>query len=68
MHELVDRLPDNELAGMLAVARRRLVAVSVGAGWRPEFFGIIDGSEVPADVADNVDVYLAADGFGQDSM
>ncbi|MFT4295064.1 MAG: hypothetical protein QM582_06590 [Micropruina sp.] len=64
LHELVDQLPDHEVAGMLADARRRLVDVTVGADWRPEFFGIVDGTGVPADVADNVDLYLAGYGFG----
>jgi hypothetical protein len=36
--------------------------------WSPEFFGIVDGADLPADLATHTDDYLAASGFGLDSL
>ena len=36
--------------------------------WAPEFFGIVDGADLPADLATNTDDHLAASGFGRDSL
>jgi hypothetical protein len=67
LHELVDELPEDQVAVVLADVRRRLPR-SADKGWSPEFFGIVEGADVPADLATNTDHYLAASGFGRDSL
>jgi hypothetical protein len=47
LHELVDELPEAQVAA-LADVRRRLPR-SEGKAWAPEFFGIVDGADLPAD-------------------
>lgn len=66
LHELVDELPEDQVAAALADVRRRLPRNN-GKAWSPEFFGIVDGAELPADLATSTDDYLAASGFGRDS-
>jgi hypothetical protein len=68
LRDLVDELPEDQVALAIADVRRRLPQAKKEQSWPPEFFGIIDGSETPADVAANVDLYLAAYGFGRDSL
>lgn len=50
LHELVDELPEDQIAAALADVRRRLPRNN-GKAWSPEFFGIVDGAELPADLA-----------------
>jgi hypothetical protein len=68
LHELVDALPDDQLPAAGDELRRRLPQSAPDGAWPPEFFNVIDGTEVPTDVAANVDLYLAAYGFGSDSL
>jgi hypothetical protein len=67
LHELVDELPEDQVAVVLADVRRRLPRNGDKA-WSPEFFGIVEGADIPTDLATNVDDYLAASGFGRDSL
>lgn len=67
LHELVDELPDDQVAVVLADVRLRLPR-SEGKSWSPEFFGIVDEADLPADLATSTDEYLAASGFGSDSL
>lgn len=67
LHELVDELPEDPVASALTDVRRRLPR-SEGKAWAPEFFGIVDGAELPADLATSTDGYRAASGFGGDSL
>ncbi len=68
LHDLVDELPEDQVALAAADVRRRLPKMKPEGTWPPEFFGIIDGSEVPNDLAGNIDDFLAASGFGRDSL
>lgn len=68
LYELVERLPDSEVASAADDLRRRLAGPKPVGTWPPEFFGIIDGDEAPEDLARNADDYLAALGFGRDSQ
>lgn len=67
LHELVDELPEDQVAAVLADMRRRLPR-SKGEASKPEFFGIVEGADLPADLATNVDGHLTASGFGGDSL
>ncbi len=67
LHELVDELPEDQVAAALSDVRRRLPRNN-GEAWSPEFFGIVEGADLPADLATNTDDYLAASGFGRDSL
>jgi hypothetical protein len=64
---LVNELPEDQVAATLADVRRGLPRKNA-KGWAPEFFGIVDGADLPADLATNTDGYLAATGFGRDSL
>jgi hypothetical protein len=44
LHELVDELPEDQVAAALADVRRRLTRDDDRA-WAPEFFGIVDGAD-----------------------
>jgi hypothetical protein len=68
LHDLIDELPEDQAALVMADVRRRLAKPKPEGTWPPEFFGIIDGGEVPTDLARNVDDFLAASGFGRDSL
>lgn len=63
----MDELPEDQVAAALADVRRRLPR-QTKKDWAPEFFGIIDGADVPADLSTNVDNDLATSGFGRDSL
>ena len=67
LHELVDELPEDQVAAALGDVRRRPPR-SKGKAWAPELFGIVDGANLPADLATNTEDYLAASGFGRDSL
>jgi len=58
LHVLVDELPEDQVAAALADVRRRLPR-NDGRAWSPEFFGIVDGTDLPADLATHTDDYLA---------
>lgn len=68
LHELVDALPEDQVALAIADVRRRMDQPAAGSTWPPEFFGIIDGEDVSADVARDVDGFLTGAGFGRDSL
>ncbi len=57
LHELVDELPEDQIAVVLADVRRRL-ARPANKGWAPEFFGIVEGSALRKDLATNTEHYL----------
>jgi hypothetical protein len=63
-HELVDELPEDQVAAALADVRRRLPRNNAKA-WAPKFFGIIDGTDLPTDLATNTDHHRAAPMFGR---
>jgi hypothetical protein len=67
LHELVGELRDDQVAAALADVRRRLPR-SEGKAWAPEFFGVVDDANLPAGLATSTDDYLAASGFGRDSL
>lgn len=68
LHELVDELPDDQVAVVIAEVRRRLPAPASKGSWPPEFFGIITSQDVPDELARNVDAFLDSAGFGRDSL
>ena len=68
LHDLVDELPDDQVVLAIADVRRRLSKPKSEGTWPPEFFGVIDGAEVPSNLARDVDGFLAASGFGRDSV
>ncbi len=68
LYDLVGELPDDQVAAAIADLRRRLPKTKSEGTWPPEFFGIIDGREVPTDIARNVDDFLAESGFGRASL
>lgn len=67
LRRLVEQIPEAQLSSALAELQR-LTEDQPPRTWPPEFFGIIDGSDAPTDAAANVDLYLAAYGFGRDSL
>lgn len=66
LHQLVDELPEDQVAIVLADVRGRLPRSECKA-WAPEFFGIVHGGDTPTDLATNTDHYLLAALFGRDS-
>ena len=67
LHRLVDDLPEDQVADLLADARRRvgLQAPAAGGTWPPAFFGSIkSASNGRTDNARRVDELLA-EGFGR---
>lgn len=68
LYELVEELPDDQVASAIADLRRRLPQARSAGTWPPEFFGIIDGDSIPSNVARNVDDFLAASGFGREPL
>ncbi|MFT4187388.1 MAG: hypothetical protein QM621_02260 [Aeromicrobium sp.] len=64
LHELIDALPDDQVASVLADVRLRLVRPSKRErSWPPEFFGIGESQDGRTDNARRVDEILA-EGFG----
>lgn len=63
LHELVDALPDDEVARLLADARRRVPATSGERSWPPAFFGMGVDKDGRTDLSVSVDEILAG-GFG----
>jgi hypothetical protein len=68
LYELIGKLPESEVASAADDLRRRIAGPRTVGTWPPEFFGIIDGDDMPEDLAGNVDDYLAGLGFGRDSL
>lgn len=67
LHRLVDGLPEEQVASLLADARKRvkLHAPTPGATWPPAFFGSIKSAKNGrTDNARNMDEILA-EGFGR---
>lgn len=64
LHDLVDELPDDQVALALADVRRRLPRVRPTGPWPPKFFGGGVAKGGRTDIATNIDDYLA-DGFGK---
>lgn len=67
LHELIEQLPDSEVASAADDLRRRIGGPKPVGTWPPEFFGIVTGDGVPDDLAENAEDYLAGLGFGRDS-
>ena len=67
LHHLIDSLPDEQVGPVAAELRSRFSVGDSENPWPPEFFNIVDGAAVPADAAQNVDLYLATYGLGCDS-
>ncbi len=68
LRELIEQLPDYEVASAADGPHRRIAGPKAAGTWPPDFFGILDGDEVPPDLADDVDRHLAALGFDRDSL
>lgn len=58
--------PEDQVAAALADVRRRLPRSECKARAR-EFLGIVDGGDIPTDLATNTDHYLTASVVGPDS-
>jgi hypothetical protein len=63
LHDLVDELPEDELALVIADVRRRLPQAKQDRPWPPRFFGIGESKDGRTDNARRVDEALA-EGFG----
>ncbi|MCB0910019.1 MAG: hypothetical protein KDB60_00175 [Propionibacteriaceae bacterium] len=63
LHELVDALPDDQVARALADVRRRLPATSPDRSWPPAFFGMGIDKDGRMDLSEGVDGILTG-GFG----
>lgn len=63
LHELVDELPEDQVALAIADVRRRLPRAEKERPWPPAFFGIGESKDGRTDNARRVDEILA-EGFG----
>lgn len=63
LHELVDALPDDQVAGVLAEVRRRMPRAGGERPWPPAFFGMGVDKDGRTDLSESVDEILAG-GFG----
>jgi hypothetical protein len=63
LHDLVDELPEEELALVIADVRRRLPRAEQDRPWPPRFFGIAESKDGRTDNARRVEEVLA-EGFG----
>lgn len=63
LHELVDALPDDQVARVLADVRRRVPAPTGDRPWPPAFFGMGVDKDDRTDLSVSVDEILAG-GFG----
>lgn len=63
LHDLIDELPDDQVALALADVRRRLSKKPAGGSWPPKFFGAGVARDGRTDIAGNIDKYLS-EGFG----
>jgi hypothetical protein len=62
---MIDPALQAEVDGMSVDER---LARPANNAWSPEFFGIVDGTDLPAALATNPDDHLAGSGFGRDSL
>ncbi|QLQ16266.1 MAG: hypothetical protein HZY73_12060 [Micropruina sp.] len=63
LHRLVDALPDDQVALLLADLRRRLTPGVASSRWPPAFFGMGVDRDGCLELSERVDEVLA-DGFG----
>lgn len=63
LHDLVDELPEDQVALVIADVRRRLPEPSKERSWPPRFFGIGESGGDRTDNARRIDEILA-EGFG----
>ncbi len=63
LHDLIDELPEDQVALALADVRHRLSKVPAGRSWPPKFFGAGVARDGRTDIAGNIDKYLAGDGL-----
>ncbi len=63
LHELVDALPDDQVARVLAEVRRRVPSAGGERPWPPAFFGMGVDKDGRTDLSESVDEILAG-GFG----
>lgn len=65
LHDLIDELPEDQVAALLADARRRSrPRPAAQRPWPPSWFAAIESDDLPADLARSHDKYLAESGFG----
>ena len=64
LHDLVEELPDDQVAPALADLRRRLPQPTPKRSWPPKFFGGGIDKDNRTDLSENVDDHLSQ-GFGQ---
>ena len=62
LHELVDELPDDQLALVAADLRRRTQSAAPRRVEPFAWFGMIDDPSIPSDLAENAEKYM--EGFG----
>ncbi|MFT4298779.1 MAG: hypothetical protein QM597_03980 [Aeromicrobium sp.] len=58
LHDLVDELPDGELARAAADLRRHLTAVDSPVSPPFSWIGTVDNPDVPEDLTENLDAYM----------
>ncbi len=63
LHDLVDELPDDQVAIVLADVRRHLPLTKGERTWPPRFFGIGESNDGRTDNARRADEIIA-EGFG----
>lgn len=66
LHQLVDQLPDEQVADLLVEARRRAHRHRPSA-WPPAFFAFGPSNDGRTDTSVRIDEILA-EGFGEDSL
>lgn len=64
LYDLVEELPDDQVAAAIADLRRRLPKPASERPWPPKFLGSGVDKEGRTDLSENVDEYLAK-GFGR---
>ncbi|MDQ6527387.1 hypothetical protein RB608_27480 [Nocardioides sp. LHD-245] len=62
LHDLIDGLPDDQIAAVLADVKRRTAPRPPRTAEPFNWFGMIDNPDVPRDLSENLDRYM--EGFG----
>ena len=62
LHDLIDSLPDDQVAAVLADVKRRSTPRPPRTSEPFSWFGMIDNPDVPNDLSENLDKYM--EGFG----
>jgi hypothetical protein len=62
LHDLIDGLPDDQVAAVLADVKRRTAPRPPRTTEPFAWFGMIDNPDVPRDLSENLDKYM--EGFG----